>query len=266
MADGNGNGAPRTSAPAPPPATAKSGPGGSAAGASNAAKDAERAALRQRRAMLRRNRNIRGFVLLARVGFAIAILSGAALSWYVASQSDAASAGGLPWWLGSPAWLAYVAGAAAFVLFFIASARLDSRWEIAAYGALAVAFGRVMDGVPDLSSWAMAVAGAAGVLLAVESLSTGRRLSKLLLAEQGEAHLERVAGALRGATLLPLAGAIIVIGLSLPFGRFLLGIASPGLGASLEAQGLFGAALGALLMAGVVGFAAWARHVRERAT
>jgi hypothetical protein len=206
-----------------------------------------------------RPRQLRTFAFGGMLAFALAMILASVFDYLVGISTGLST-----WWGGAPGWLAYLFAALAFVVYARGIRRMDLRWELAAYGIAAAAFGPLADATPTTAAWMAGALAAGAFLVAVESGSIARRLAKLLHSEEREAHLERIARPLQLAIFGPLA-AILVALLVAPFlGRAALGLAGAGVGASLEAEGIFGAAAGALLLTGIVAAAAFARHQAQR--
>lgn len=170
-----------------------------------------------------------------------------------------------PWWLDLPAILGPAVAAVAFVLHAWAVRKDRMREELGAYVLAAFALLPYGLGAPSATAWSLSALAAGGFLFAIEAAAAARRLAKLEAAEGREAHVDRVAKPLRTALLLPLLAIVAILVVARPVGKAVLGLPGDALGDSLEAAGLYGTALGALLVAGLLALAAYVRHAREDA-
>lgn len=191
------------------------------------------------------------------------LLSSAGFLLGVAAASLIAFSVGGTWWLRLPATVGPILGVVSLVAhgWAIRKARLGV--EIGAFVAAALAFAPFATALPAPLDWTLAAVAAIGFLLAVEAAAASRRLAKLEDAEGREARVERIAPALRNAILVPLAVVGVLLLLARPLGRAALGLPGAALRDSIEASGIYGITLGALLLAAVLGLAAFVRHARE---
>lgn len=199
--------------------------------------------------------SVASFRMLSTGGFLVGAAAGSLVA--LGSRSG--------WWLDLPAIVGPLVAIGALLLHAWAIRKGRAREELAAYALAAVALLPYGLGAPSAAAWSLAAVAAVSFLLAVEAAGTARRLAKLEEAEGREAHVERIATPLRNAILAPLAGLLVLLVLARPIGKAVFGLFGGAMSESLEASGVYGIAVGALLLSGVLALAAYVRHVRQDA-